>query len=644
MNQLANAAPLPFRARWFMGAEVRWGMRVLGKGVQKAWWGLAGLALLALPAAAQLQVGDNLHMNLSGNIGATYSGSIDDGLSSHGMGFSGNGVLTGNYYSPNFLNFNIDPSYNRTQTNNLFGSLTNTTGVVAGVNLFTGSHFPGSITYNRLYNGSSDYGVPGSDVGIAQHGNTQGIGIGWSALVPGWPTLTANYAIDSTSNQLFGTTGRDTEHDRTLMLQSNYRVDAWRFSGQFQHRHTQSNLGEELEAGAVPITSNSSSNSYAATAQHPLPWAGNFGVSFSHLGYSYSYEDANHTSNSGGSYTLNSTAAFHPVQNLGIALNANYTDSLLGSIPEPVTNSGTAVDFTSLGSFHSFLVGTDVYYQVLKSLGIHFDISHERQSFLGQSNDATQFGGSANFNFDHSILRGLSFSLAVVDTAQQASNTGLGFVGNLNYSRKFFGWDVGANFSYAQNVQTVNLVYTTSSYSYLGNLRKRIGERTNLILGYSGAHSGITANSGTTSSAERGYMTFLYRGYNLSGFYSKSNGMAILTANGLVPVTTTLPTSVLGSGFTSYESNGWGINAGGTLFRKLTLTAAFAKSNGNTIDPALATYNNNTLINVTMQYRLRKIFLIGGYTRLNQTVGTVSASPIVVTSYYVGFSRWFNFF
>ena len=45
-----------------------------------------------------------------------------------------------------------------------------------------------------------------------------------------------------------------------------------------------------------------------------------------------------------------------------------------------------------------------------------------------------------------------------------------------------------------------------------------------------------------------------------------------------------------------------------------------------------------------MQYRMRKIFLNAGYTRLSQTVGAPGTQPIMVTSYFIGSSRWFNFF
>jgi len=641
MNRPAKAGAVSELCE-YLWPEIRCGMR--SRRVRNTYRLLAGLILLALPSAAQMQVGDNLQMNLNGNIGFTYAGGINQGQSDHSMGFSGNGNLTGNYYSPNFLNFNVDPFYNRADSSSVFGSLTNTTGVTANANLFSGSHFPGTVSYNRLFNSTSQFGVPGSDIGLAQHTNTQGYGIGWSALIPDWPTLTANYSVNQNSNSILGLQGNNDETDHTLNLLSAYKWDGFRMTGQFIHRNVDANFSEFLDA-AAPVRTNSSSDSVGATVQHSLPMAGNFSVSWNHLGYDYAYKDAYSAKNSGDSTTVNGNASFHPTNKLGVAFNANYSDSLLGNVPEPILNNGTVVNMTSLGSFRSEQVGTDVYYQVFRNLGVHGDVTHVNQSFLGKSYSATQFFGSANFNFERTLLKGLSFSLGVVDTAQQTSNTGLGFVGTVNYTRKFSGWEVSANFSYAQNVQTVMLVYTTSSYSYLGSVRRRIGDRTYFMAGYSGAHSGITANSGSTSGAERVWTTFMHRGYTLNAYYNKSNGEAILTANGLVPVPGNLPPPVLGPNeFTSYDSKGWGFNAGATPIRRLTISAGFSKSNGHTIDPLLTTATNNELINAVMQYRLRKIFLNAGYTRLSQTVGVPGAQPIMVTSYFVGISRWFNFF
>src|SRR5271166_1180139 len=453
-----------------MGAEIRWGMWPGSKTIRGLFCALAGILLLVLPSVAQMDVGNYLHMNLNGNVGFNYAGGVNQGQSDHSMGFSGNGMLTGNYYSPNFLNFNVNPFYNREQGDTTYGSLTNTTGVTSNVNLFNGTHFPGSVSFSRLYNSTGEFGVPGSELGLAEHTNTQSFGIGWSALLPGLPTLSASYYIDDSSNEILGESGNDHQSDKTLSLLSNYKWDGFNMTGQFLHRNVDATFSELLQAGEAPITTTSSSNSYGATIQHALPYTGNFGVNWNRLSYDYNYADSYSAENSGSTNTVNGNASFHPTNNLGVGFNATYTDSLLGSIPEPVLNSGAAVDLATASTFHSFLVGSDVYYQVLKNLGIHADVDHQQQSFLGQTYSATQFGGSANFNFGHSILEGLSFSVGVVDTAQQASNTGIGFVGNVNYARKFFGWDVGGNFSSSQNVQTVMLFYTTSSYSYLGSL------------------------------------------------------------------------------------------------------------------------------------------------------------------------------
>jgi len=619
-------------------------MRSLWKGIRKACRALPGFALLALPAAAQLSVGDYLRTDLSGNLGFNYGGSIDQGESSHGTGFTGNANLTGSYYNPNFLNFSVSPFYNRVQSDSTFGSLTNASGVNASVNLFNGTNFPASVSFARSYNNTGEFGVPGSSIGLATHSNTQNFGVGWSAFVPDWPTFSASYSMNGTDSSILGEEGSNSESDRTLILVSNYKIDGWRLGGQFTHRDTDSSLANFTNPTEGEIHSTGSTNNFGATAQHALPFTGNLSANFTHVGYSYHYEDSSSSSNSSASNSVNANANFHPTTKFGESFTATYNDSLLGSIPESVLNTGAPVDLKSLGSYSSFLVGTDAYYQLLKNLSIHADVNHQYQTFLGQSYSATQFAGTANFNFEHSILKGLTFSLGVVDTAEQESNTGLGFVGTLTYNHKYEGWNISGNLSYAQNVETALLVYTSSSYSYLASLQKRLGDHSQFMVGYSGAHSGIT-NSGTTSSANRVFTTVFYRSYAFNAFYGKSDGLAIFTATGLVPVTTTLPSQVLaGSTFSTFKSTGWGGGLGASPLRRLTVSVAFAKSNGSTINPVLSTYTNNTVVNGLFQYRLRKVFLNGGYTRLTQNLGLTGTTPVMVTSYYVGLSRWFNFF
>ena len=606
---------------------------------------LAAVLLLALSAVAQLEVGDNTQMSLNGSMGFAYNGSIDQGLSGHSMGFMGDGHLSGSYYNPNFLNFTANPYYDRTQSNSVFGALTNARGVTSNVNLFSGSHFPGSVSFAENINGSGEFGVPGSAIGLAEHGNNSGFGVSWSALVPDWPTLTATYAIGDGTATIFGTEDKNSQSDHTFNLMSTYLLEGFRLNGGYTHRNVDDMFSQVLNGTPEPTESNSGSNNYQFNAQHSFPLQGSFSLGWNRSTYGYDYHDGSDITNSGGSDTVNGVLSFRPVKKLMMSFDANYNDSLLGSIPEPILNSGTATTQTSLGTFRSFLVGTDESYEVFSHVWLHATVNHQEQSFLGRNYSATQFGGSANFNIDRSLLKGLSFSLGVFDTAQQQANTGLGFVGNVNYNRKFDGWDVDANVSYAQHVQTVLLVYTTSSFGYVTNARRRLGNRLYFMAGYSGSHSGITANSGTTSSAQRVSSTLTYHAYSVNGFYSKSSGTAIFTPTGLVPVPGNLPPSILSPGsLIEYNSSAWGGSMSGTFMRRLNVNTSFAKSKGDTIDPLLSTFTSNDLINVVVQYRLRKIYVNGGYTHLRQSVGTLGTVPISVTTYYIGVSRWFNFF
>jgi hypothetical protein len=50
------------------------------------------------------------------------------------------------------------------------------------------------------------------------------------------------------------------------------------------------------------------------------------------------------------------------------------------------------------------------------------------------------------------------------------------------------------------------------------------------------------------------------------------------------------------------------------------------------------------MANAYLQYKIRKIYLNAGYSRLDQSLSASGGPPVKVTSYYVGLSRWFNFF
>jgi hypothetical protein len=54
--------------------------------------------------------------------------------------------------------------------------------------------------------------------------------------------------------------------------------------------------------------------------------------------------------------------------------------------------------------------------------------------------------------------------------------------------------------------------------------------------------------------------------------------------------------------------------------------------------------NENNQFNAIIQYQVRKLSFTSGFARLEQGFSQSGTPPEVVSSYYVGVSRWFNFF
>jgi hypothetical protein len=74
----------------------------------------------------------------------------------------------------------------------------------------------------------------------------------------------------------------------------------------------------------------------------------------------------------------------------------------------------------------------------------------------------------------------------------------------------------------------------------------------------------------------------------------------------------------------------------------LVIAGSFNRAISNTLGQTTS-HNNTEIFNAQMQYRLRRIGLQAGYTRFTQGISAVGA-PANTTSYFVGISRWFDFF
>ena len=123
-------------------------------------------------------------MNAGALFTVGYSGDYGNQIqSNHGLTFGATGTVSGYYYNPNFINFNVTPYYNQSKADSDYQSLTNASGVAATANFFTGSHFPGSVSYRYDYNSTGTLGLSGTP-NFTTQGNGQGFGVNWSALFP----------------------------------------------------------------------------------------------------------------------------------------------------------------------------------------------------------------------------------------------------------------------------------------------------------------------------------------------------------------------------------------------------------------------------------------------------------------------------
>jgi len=157
---------------------------------------IVGLAILIVAqlASAQLKIGDNTKLTVGGLFTFGYSGDYGDAIpSDHGLNLGFDGKISGSYYNPNFLSFEATPYYNQSRADSNYQSLTGAKVILGSANFFTGSHFPGAISYHYDDNSTSTLGLTGQP-NFTTYSKGQGFGINWSALLPNMPTLSVGYS------------------------------------------------------------------------------------------------------------------------------------------------------------------------------------------------------------------------------------------------------------------------------------------------------------------------------------------------------------------------------------------------------------------------------------------------------------------
>jgi hypothetical protein len=154
----------------------------------------------------------------------------------------------------------------------------------------------------------------------------------------------------------------------------------------------------------------------------------------------------------------------------------------------------------------------------------------------------------------------------------------------------------------------------------------------------------MLAQVDSANSLSQNYSTGLSsRRLGASVGYAKSSGMGLYTSQGIASLPTGVPPTLLPS-TVLYGGTTYSAGMGGMPIRGLTFSGNYAQTRSNTENGSLSSNNETKEANLYLQYKFRKVFFTAGYSRLVQGFSASSLAPAMVSTYYFGLSRWFNFF
>jgi len=594
---------------------------------------------LAAPLGAQIKYGRSIS-NLNGTVTSGYTADYGNQTASdHGWVVGGTANLNGHYYNPNFLSYTGVFYLNQSRTNSDFQSISNSSGFGLSANIFGGSRYPGSISVSKGYDSEGNYGIPGIS-NYVTHGNNDQLGLAWSVNLPHKPTFSAGFQLGNNNYSVYGTNSEGNSAFHTLNLRSTYQLAGFNMNA-FYILGGDHSLIPEIVNGVESSEVHSTTDGFGFGVSHKLPLQGSVSGNVNRSTWNTSFQGV---TSDGTIDTANLFAAVRPAEQVTVSASLQYSDNLAGQLLQSVVAAGAVIP-SSQANESSDSLDTQAVATYLPTRDLQTSVFIERRSqlFEGENYGVDSFGGSAAYTrrlFAGNFNASVSF---FGNRSEQNGGDTLGFSSTANYSNEVLGWHVTGNFGYSQNVQTLLISYMNSSYNFSGNARRRWG-KLNLSAGAGGSRTALTDQPGTSSSSESYYAGIGYDGwFNANGSYSKSSGLALATGAGLVPVP--VPSPVLPSNLvTLYGGSSYTEAVSSAPIKGLTMSASYARSNSSTSNSGIATGDENAEYNSVIQYRVRKMGFISGYARLQQGFSGYGMQPEIISSFYMGLTRWFNVF
>ncbi len=289
------------------------------------------------------------------------------------------------------------------------------------------------------------------------------------------------------------------------------------------------------------------------------------------------------------------------------------------------------------------MTGYASYELPAEHINLHTFFERQQQTFLELSFASDSYNGTATYS--NRLLGGqfngvFGLTRTSIDTTNESV---LGISTSANYTHAIKRWTLSGGFSYAQDTQTVLINYTTSGYSYNGSIGRRLGRRAYWGAYASGARNMLNGVSGSTDLSQSYSTSLSLFRFSLNGTYSDSRGNALLTSTGLVPTPVPLPI-INPAAVVLYNGRSYSAGVGTSPIKGLTLSATYARALSGTNSDSTFSNNNNENMNFLMTYNVRKLSFQTGYLKLVQGFSAAGIPETTFGSFFVGVSRWFNFF
>lgn len=601
------------------------------------------LAAVSGQMAGQVQLGQ-LSSNLAGTVSGGYTGDSGSGGSDHGFTVGGAATLSGFYYDPGFLNYQIQPFYNQSWANSDSQSLTGSSGVTAGTSLFSGSLYPGSISYSRIWDNTSNFNLPGL-ANFTTHGDSSSLNVGWSEHVENLPLISVNYQQGSGDYSLYGGNGEISNDYRGVSGLISYTILGFSLNGNYHFLENQSDIPGLLGEEAQSIHDRNSTYSFGIG--HKLPFNGSFSGSASR-----SYIDSDY---SAGSYkgkvdTVGANLSFNPTSYLTVGATGVYNDNLLASIYAPVLAAGGAAEGISPSqASHSLDITGFENYRIPKwHLTFVADQEHRVQDVFGLGYSANLFTGLlvySNTLWGGYLTAdgGATYTTVSLNGSSSTGSSSTGLIGSGNYSRNLNRWQLAVSGNYAQNAQTVLITYTTNSYGYSALLGRKFDKHRYWSVSAGGNRTGVVQEAGVGTFSQSYGTSFAMRNVTATASYTHSSGNGTLTASGITPVEVLVPV-VTSTGVILFGGDAYTASVGVNPIRGLTVSGTYSHTIANTQADSTTTTDRVEQYSVMFSYSVRKLHIQGGYLHLTQGLGESGVTPVSFNSFYIGIMRWFNFF